>query len=143
MEFLTSLTNCSRLQHLSIAWNRSTGKLPNSLANMSSNLQQLRMFGNGMVGDIPLGIGNLVGLEMIDIGQNLLSGVIPESMGALTKLNWLFLFPRLQQPIRAYPILHWEPHKPNRAQCRFQQPRRAYSIKHWEFGGAVSPSSDC
>ncbi|KAF8769632.1 hypothetical protein HU200_006231 [Digitaria exilis] len=90
-EFLTSLANCSRLQLLSIAWNRFTGKLPNSLANMSSNLRELRMFENGMVGDIPFGIGNLVGLETVDIIYNLLSGVIPESIGALTKLNRLFL----------------------------------------------------
>ncbi|RLM80027.1 putative receptor-like protein kinase [Panicum miliaceum] len=90
-EFLTSLTNCSRLELLSIAWNRFTGKLPSSLANMSTSLQQLRMFGNGMSGAIPSGLGNLISLEMINIGQNLLSGVIPESIGALTRLNRLFL----------------------------------------------------
>ncbi|CAD6214907.1 unnamed protein product [Miscanthus lutarioriparius] len=90
--FLTSLTNCSMLQVLELGWNsRFAGELPNSLANLSTTLQELLIFSNSISGAIPTDIGNLVGLQQLMLGENLLTGAIPVSIGRLTQLNKLFL----------------------------------------------------
>ncbi|KAL6839025.1 hypothetical protein ACP4OV_031079 [Aristida adscensionis] len=89
--FIASLTNCSRLQFLSIGWNRFAGQLPSSLANLSSNIQWVRTPYNRISGVIPSEIGNLANLEELDLRENLFSGFIPESIGKLTQLNYLFL----------------------------------------------------
>ncbi|KAL6839024.1 hypothetical protein ACP4OV_031078 [Aristida adscensionis] len=89
--FIASLTNCSRLQALSIGWNRFEGKLPSLLVNLSTTLQWLRVTNNHITGAIPSEIGNLASLEVFDPGENSLTGVIPESIGKLTQLQQLFL----------------------------------------------------
>ncbi|OEL13910.1 putative LRR receptor-like serine/threonine-protein kinase, partial [Dichanthelium oligosanthes] len=92
-EFIASLTNCSRLQVLTIGWNRFAGKLPSSLANLTTNLQWLRAPNNNISGAIPSDIGNLASLEILDFRENyLLTGVIPESIGKLTQLIDLYLY---------------------------------------------------
>ncbi|CAD6335298.1 unnamed protein product [Miscanthus lutarioriparius] len=88
--FLTSLTNCSGFQVLSIGWNRFTGKLPSSVANLSTSIQ-LRIRRNNVAGVIPSGIGNLIGLQQLILGENLLTGVIPISIGKLTQMIKLYL----------------------------------------------------
>ncbi|KAL6839026.1 hypothetical protein ACP4OV_031080 [Aristida adscensionis] len=90
--FITSLTNCSRLQTLSIGWNRLAGKLPSSLANLSTNLQWLRVSHSHISGVIPSEIGNLANLGEFSLSDNLLSGVIPESIGKLTNLEDIYLY---------------------------------------------------
>ncbi|CAL5007745.1 unnamed protein product [Urochloa decumbens] len=90
-EFLTSLTNCSRLQVLTVISNKLAGKLPTSLTNLSTSLQILRFLDNSISGDIPPGIGNLMSLEHLDLSENFLTGIIPESTGELTKLEGLYL----------------------------------------------------
>jgi Leucine-rich repeat (LRR) protein len=89
--FITSLTNCSRLQILTIGWNRFAGKIPSSFANLSTNLQWLRTPMNNISGVLPSEIGNLASLETLDFRGNILSGVIPESIGKLTQLSELYL----------------------------------------------------
>jgi Leucine-rich repeat (LRR) protein len=91
-EFIASLTNCSRLQMLSIGGNRFAGKLPSSLANLSSNLQWLRTPSNYISGVIPSEIGNLASLANLDFDDNILTGAIPESIGKLTQLIQLYLY---------------------------------------------------
>jgi Leucine-rich repeat (LRR) protein len=90
-EFISSLTNCSRLQMLSIEQNRFAGKLPSSVANLTTNLQLLRIHTNYISGVIPSDIGNLAGLEEIGVTSNLFTGVIPESIGKLRRLNQVYL----------------------------------------------------
>ncbi|OEL24044.1 putative LRR receptor-like serine/threonine-protein kinase [Dichanthelium oligosanthes] len=90
-EFLTSLTNCRALQVLQIGWNRFAGELPSSLANLSTTLQELKIFNTSISGAIPPGIGNLIGLQQLFLGGSLLTGVIPVSIGKLTQLNKLYL----------------------------------------------------
>ncbi|CAL4957237.1 unnamed protein product [Urochloa decumbens] len=90
-EFITSLTNCSGLQKLAIGLNRFAGKLPSSLANLTTNLQLLNIGNNYISGAIPPEIGNFAGLQVIVFQTNLFTGVIPESIGKLTQLSQLYL----------------------------------------------------
>ncbi|CAL4964203.1 unnamed protein product [Urochloa decumbens] len=90
-EFISSLTNCSGLQQLAINSNRFAGKLPSSLANLSTNLQSLEIQNNYISGTILPEIGNLASLQVIEFSSNLLTGVIPESIGKLTQLSQLYL----------------------------------------------------
>jgi Leucine-rich repeat (LRR) protein len=56
-------------------------------------VQTIRIYGNNLEGNIPESIGNLTGLESLDIAINLLSGPLPNSLENLTNLKEL----RLQQ----------------------------------------------
>ncbi|XP_048542212.1 probable LRR receptor-like serine/threonine-protein kinase At3g47570 isoform X1 [Triticum urartu] len=90
-QFLTSLTNCSRLQQINIEQNRFSGQLPTSLSNLSTNIQELDIFNNNISGTIPSDIGNLIGLEVLILAGNLLTGAIPETIGKLIQLKRLHL----------------------------------------------------
>ncbi|CAL5079211.1 unnamed protein product [Urochloa decumbens] len=91
-EIIASLTNCSRLQMLSVGGNRFAGKLPSSLANLTTNLQWLRTPSNYISGVIPSEIGNLASLVNLDFSENVLTGSIPEGIGKLTQLDQLYLY---------------------------------------------------
>ncbi|OWM82333.1 hypothetical protein CDL15_Pgr001907 [Punica granatum] len=91
LSFLTSLTNCSKLQELSVDNNRLKGVLPDSVANLSSTLGVFNIYRNLMSGSIPSGIGNLVNLQFLSLGENMLTGRIPGSIVKLSKLQRLYL----------------------------------------------------
>jgi Leucine-rich repeat (LRR) protein len=79
-EFITSLANCSQLQDLELGGYSFGGQLPASITNLSATLQQLYIADNRISGSIPADIGNLVGLNRLQITNALISGVIPESI---------------------------------------------------------------
>ncbi|XP_077237118.1 uncharacterized protein LOC143878763 [Tasmannia lanceolata] len=83
LKFLTSLSNCTSLEALSIDTNNLRGALPNSLVNLSSQLTALTIGYNEIYGSIPSWIENLVGLDTL--------GQIPSSLGNLTLLSILSL----------------------------------------------------
>ncbi|PKA63671.1 putative LRR receptor-like serine/threonine-protein kinase [Apostasia shenzhenica] len=89
--FLTSLTNCSKLQVLSLEFNGLGGGLPASVGNLSRSLQWLTMGGNQLSGSIPVEIGNLFGLEILGLDRNDLDGRIPSTVGKLQQLQTLEL----------------------------------------------------
>uniref|UniRef100_A0A0E0FGC7 Receptor kinase-like protein Xa21 n=1 Tax=Oryza nivara TaxID=4536 RepID=A0A0E0FGC7_ORYNI len=91
-EFITSLANCSQLQQLDIAENSFIGQLPISIVNLSTTLQKFFLRGNSVSGRIPTDIGNLIGLDTLDLGSTSLSGVIPESIGKLADLAIITLY---------------------------------------------------
>ncbi|XP_019155478.1 PREDICTED: putative receptor-like protein kinase At3g47110 [Ipomoea nil] len=91
LAFIASLSNCSNLNAFSIQTNRFEGKLPDTIANLSSKLSLLFLGWNKLSGTIPVGIKNLVGLTGLSFRENLLSGVIPGEIGELQKLQKLYL----------------------------------------------------
>nr|KJB73582.1 hypothetical protein B456_011G239600 [Gossypium raimondii] len=85
LDFVSSLTNCSGLKLLAIHNNRLGGVLPDSVANLSTQIEILFMGENRISGNIQ-GIGNLFKLTQLDLGGNLLTGKIPSSIGKLQNL---------------------------------------------------------
>ncbi|MBA0725654.1 hypothetical protein Golax_022221, partial [Gossypium laxum] len=85
LDFVSSLTNCSGLKLLAIHNNRLGGVLPDSVANLSTQIENFYMGENRISGNIQ-GIGNLVKLIQIDLGGNLLTGKIPSSIRKLQNL---------------------------------------------------------
>ncbi|KAI3840116.1 hypothetical protein MKX03_003572 [Papaver bracteatum] len=86
LSFLNSLPNCSKLEILSISDNNFSGKLPDSIANLSTKLTGLYVAGNNLFGKIPPGIGNLVNLNVLGMLENQLTGSIPDFVGKLPNL---------------------------------------------------------
>lgn len=60
--------------------------LPKSVANLSTSLGPFGITNNAVSGNIPEGIGNLIGLVTLHLGENLLNGTIPDSLGNLQNL---------------------------------------------------------
>ncbi|PRQ59416.1 putative protein kinase RLK-Pelle-LRR-XII-1 family [Rosa chinensis] len=89
--FITSLTNCSDLLQLSLSKNNFGGVLPNSVANLSTQLTQLYLAGNQIEGMIPETLENLSNLIVLSLQENLFTGTIPASLGKLQKLQILYL----------------------------------------------------
>ncbi|TVU33046.1 hypothetical protein EJB05_24827, partial [Eragrostis curvula] len=89
--FMTSLTNCSNLRVLLLNANKFEGVLPNSIGNLSTQLELLDIEENNITGTITEGIGNLINLNVLDMGSNTLFGTIPASLSKLTKLDILYL----------------------------------------------------
>ncbi|KAF6155397.1 hypothetical protein GIB67_019923 [Kingdonia uniflora] len=92
LNVITYLVNCSSLQRLSLAYNRLSGKLPNSIANLSTQLETLALGGNLIHGSIFIGIENLINLTTLGLEENFLSGSIPFGIGKLPNLNKMSLY---------------------------------------------------
>ncbi|XP_010909830.2 uncharacterized protein [Elaeis guineensis] len=87
--FLTALTNCSKLTILLIDNNNLAGVLPNSISNLSTEIQVLAFSNNQISGSLPSNIGNLKNLMVLGMESNLLTGNIPASLGNLNALHVL------------------------------------------------------
>ncbi|XP_059625634.1 probable LRR receptor-like serine/threonine-protein kinase At3g47570 [Cornus florida] len=87
LNFISSLTNCTKLRILFLGDNNFVGVLPSSIANLSNKLQYFGVGGNEISGNIPTGIGNLQNLWSLDMEGNQLEGSIPTSIGLLHKLQ--------------------------------------------------------
>ncbi|KAJ9178362.1 hypothetical protein P3X46_010250 [Hevea brasiliensis] len=91
LAFLRSLKNCSNLKILGFSYNNFGGILPNSVANLSVQLNQLYFGANQIAGIIPDAFENFINLVSLYMQNNLFTGVIPSSIGKLRKLQLLFL----------------------------------------------------
>ncbi|KAH6804896.1 hypothetical protein C2S51_029727 [Perilla frutescens var. frutescens] len=87
VNFLSPLTNFTNLESLEVYNNILTGSLPNSIANLSAQLSRLRLDMNKIHGKIPSGIGNLIGLTLIDFSMNYLDSPIPIDIARLSNLH--------------------------------------------------------
>ncbi|TYG91957.1 hypothetical protein ES288_A12G304900v1 [Gossypium darwinii] len=92
LSFLSSLTNCTNLSLLWLYKNNLTGVLPDSIGNLSTNLNQFRIETNFISGAIPKGIGNLAGLEYLGLFENMFTSTIPDSIGKMSKLKYLYAY---------------------------------------------------
>ncbi|CAL5422741.1 unnamed protein product [Camellia sinensis] len=90
LNFILSLVNCSKLRTLSLDSNNFGGVLPNSLVNLSTQLQSLSVY-NRLTGTIPTSIGKLHKIQELGFGKNKFSGEIPSSIGNWTLVNQLYL----------------------------------------------------
>ncbi|CAL5409511.1 unnamed protein product [Camellia sinensis] len=67
------------------------GPVPESIANLSSEVSIIRMEDNEIYGSLPSGIGNLLNLGNFDMAMNHLSGPMPTTIGKLHTLHGLYL----------------------------------------------------
>jgi len=88
-EFVTFLTNCTRLRIFDVQDNMLGAMLPSSVANLSAQLQVLYVGYNEISGKIPLDISNLVGLTQLQLSYNQITGILPDSIGRLNSLQIL------------------------------------------------------
>ncbi|KAK3444121.1 hypothetical protein EUGRSUZ_A00091 [Eucalyptus grandis] len=114
LSFLCSVFNSSKLDYVSIDYNKFggvlpkcmgsttltifsagyneiSGEIPKEIANLS-NMQGLSLTSNSLSGAIPSNLGNLQNLVIVSLGQNNLGGTIPSFLGNLTKLTELYLY---------------------------------------------------
>ncbi|KAF8666389.1 hypothetical protein HU200_053495 [Digitaria exilis] len=85
-KFLSCLSNCTQLDALLLDGNKLQGNFPNSVGNLSRNLEFLVLGSNQLTGTIPSGIFDLVGLKVLYLDNNMLTGPIPDSFGNLHNL---------------------------------------------------------
>ncbi len=57
----------------------------------SGHVRELVLRSNNLVGQIPLSLGDLSGLRVLDLGFNVLSAAIPQQLGQLRELAFLLL----------------------------------------------------
>ncbi|KAH7848482.1 hypothetical protein Vadar_003219 [Vaccinium darrowii] len=91
LNFLTSLTNSTRLYYLSVEENLLDGVIPESVGNLSKVLSKFYMGGNRIHGRIPASIGHLSGLTLLNLSYNSISYEIPQEIGHLEELSILGL----------------------------------------------------
>ncbi|KAK9230370.1 hypothetical protein WN944_023337 [Citrus x changshan-huyou] len=91
LDFITLLTNCSKLERLGLHFNRFGGVLPHSIANLSTTMTLIAMAGNQISGAIPPEIRNLFNLNGLGLEYNQLTGTIPPAIGELRNLQALGL----------------------------------------------------
>ncbi|KAL6272453.1 hypothetical protein ACE6H2_023145 [Prunus campanulata] len=89
---LSCLANLRNLTILGLYFNPLNARLDDFFRNFStSSLQYFSLSNCNMRGNIPIGIGNLSSLIVLDLGFNQLSGTIPTSLGRLGILQALVL----------------------------------------------------
>ena len=79
-----------RVTGLALSGNGLTGEIPPAIGNLV-NLGQLDLGNNNFDGSIPVGLGDLVNLKELDFGGSALSGKIPHDLALLTNLHTLNL----------------------------------------------------
>ncbi|KAK4487004.1 hypothetical protein RD792_006319 [Penstemon davidsonii] len=93
-DFLSPLANCKYLNQISISNNSITGALLKLIGsgNLSTSLEKFYAFDCRISGEIPYEIGNLSNLIYMGIGNNELTGMIPETLGQMKSLQRLVLY---------------------------------------------------
>ncbi|KAL5211220.1 hypothetical protein ABZP36_022067 [Zizania latifolia] len=81
--------NMSRLQVLTVDFNKLGKALPSNIGIALPRLQKLYMAGNTFEGQIPASLGNASGLQFIDLPDNSFTGQLPADWGKLSSLTTL------------------------------------------------------
>ncbi|XVE72052.1 hypothetical protein DITRI_Ditri11bG0007700 [Diplodiscus trichospermus] len=85
-----SIFNISSLKIISLQNNSLFGELPWMI--QASNLEELRLWENNLIGNIPDFMSNVSKLRILSLNLNSLSGFIPNTLGKLTSLEVLRLW---------------------------------------------------
>ncbi|CAI0438706.1 unnamed protein product [Linum tenue] len=91
LDFISSVSNLSSLQLVSLGFNNFGGSLPESVVNFTEELSSLVVNNNKMTGEIPEGMAKLKKLEWLHLGNNQFTGTVPEELGKLGNLKKLYL----------------------------------------------------
>ncbi|KAJ1382641.1 Serine/threonine-protein kinase, active site [Sesbania bispinosa] len=91
LQFLKSLTNCSKLYMVDISKINFGGHLPHVIGNLSTNLIELYLGGNHILGKIPVELGNLISLTLLTMEYSGFEGRIPATFGKFQKMQQLRL----------------------------------------------------
>ncbi|KAI0520575.1 hypothetical protein KFK09_008051 [Dendrobium nobile] len=91
LQFVTYLTNSTKLQFLAFDGNSFDGVIPASVGNLSSVLTKLYMGESKIRGSIPESIGRLKALQLLNMSNNYISGEIPQNISQLINLQMLGL----------------------------------------------------
>ena len=78
------------LQELRLSGNQLAGEIPSELGGLA-NLQELNLNGNQLTGAIPSELGGLANLQELNLNGNQLTGAIPSELGGLANLQELIL----------------------------------------------------
>ncbi|KAG6739822.1 hypothetical protein POTOM_057437 [Populus tomentosa] len=89
--FFASLVNSSNLQELELAGNNLLGEIPPIIGDLSTNCVQIHLEENILYGSIPSHISNLVNLTLLNLSSNLLNGTIPPELCRMGKLERVYL----------------------------------------------------
>ncbi|RMZ48890.1 hypothetical protein EB821_05200, partial [Candidatus Marinimicrobia bacterium PRS2] len=88
-DFPDNISNWTEIRTLSVWEGAFSDSLPTEIFDLT-NLTELRLVNQDLIGEIPHTVGNLSNLEDLDIRENL-SGSIPPEIGNLTNLTFLRL----------------------------------------------------
>ncbi|KAK4436524.1 putative receptor-like protein kinase [Sesamum alatum] len=91
LDFINSLTNCSKFEMLGIDSNHFSGPLPDKIANLSINMNRLLLGGNQLSGRIPAGITKFINLIALNVSWNSFDGPILPDIGKLFNLGQLYM----------------------------------------------------
>ena len=89
--FFTSLASCRFLEAISISFNPLNITIPDAIGNLSVSLIYILAGRCQIKGEIPMGMGSLKNLYMLELTGNSLTGKIPSSFGGLESLQRLRL----------------------------------------------------
>ncbi|XP_050233450.1 probable LRR receptor-like serine/threonine-protein kinase At3g47570 [Mercurialis annua] len=90
-DFPTNITHCSKLERINVLYNNLAGNFPAILGSLSK-LTQLNLSKNRFSSrTIPPSFGNLSNLDELSLGYNNLVGSIPVELGSLLNLEFLQL----------------------------------------------------
>ncbi|XP_075665062.1 receptor-like protein EIX2 [Castanea sativa] len=83
--------NFTSLRVLYLSENNFNHEIPNWFSNLSTSLLRLFLAESSLIGGMPPSILHFQKLELLDLGDNSLSGKIPDSLGQLKHLKYLSL----------------------------------------------------
>ncbi|KAF3435148.1 hypothetical protein FNV43_RR22235 [Rhamnella rubrinervis] len=91
-----NMGNLCNLQTLDLSWNHISGEITNFLESLSrcsnSKIESLDLSDNELVGNLPNSLGFIKSLKYLYLFRNFLQGSIPNSIGNLTSLQEVYLF---------------------------------------------------
>ncbi|TKW01317.1 hypothetical protein SEVIR_8G171900v4 [Setaria viridis] len=87
----SSINGCKHLTTLNLSSNSLYGAIPEELFSISTLSEGLDLSYNQLTGNIPLEIGRLINLNLLNLSNNQLSGEIPTTLGQCLLLDSLHL----------------------------------------------------